>query len=439
MKTIIQATAAAWLTPVCLGLGLFAATALLTSCTTARSSQPKTLKAVYKDHFLVGTAINRTVATGSSALDEYFNRDMALVEKDTAVVLEQFNQIVPENDLKWELIHPEPGPDGYDFGPADAFVNFGLSHHLYLVGHTLVWHAQTPNWVFQGTNPPPGMTNSPAPAPALAATTNAPGTNAFAGRRMGRGPHGGFGRAGFTGPRAAREELLERMREHIHTVVGRYKGKIKVWDVVNEAIADGGTNILRNSLWSEIIGPDFIAKAFEYAHEADPHAILRYNDYSLENPGKRKKLITLIKSLQAQGVPVMAIGSQTHVSVTSPSFEEEDQVLTDLETLGLPIHITELDVNSARGGQHSNSADVTANTETTQGGLVSDADKKLADAYAGLFRAFLKHEKSVKVVTLWGVNDGVSWRAEGRPLLFDDHNQPKPAFDAVMRVANLQP
>jgi endo-1,4-beta-xylanase len=436
MKTIVQATAAAWLTSVNLGLGLFAATALVTGCSSISPSQPKTLKTAYKDHFYVGVAINRTVATGSSVLDENFNRDMALVEKDTAVVLKQFNQIVPENDLKWELIHPEPGPDGYNFGPADAFVNFGLRNKKYLVGHTLVWHAQTPDWVFQGTNQPPGMTNAPAPAPALADTTNAPGTNAFAGRSLGRGPHVGFGRrAGFTGPRASREELLQRMRDHIHTVVGRYKGKIKVWDVVNEAIADGGTNILRNSLWSEIIGPDFIAKAFEYAHEADPHAILRYNDYSLENPGKRKKFITLIKSLQAQGVPVMAIGSQTHVSVTSPSFEEEDQVLTDLETLGLPIHITELDVNSARGGQHSNSADVTANAETTQGGLVSDADKKLADAYAGLFRAFLKHEKSVKVVTLWGVNDGVSWRAQGRPLLFDGNDQPKPALDAVIRVA----
>ena len=113
---------------------------------------------------------------------------------------------------------------------------------------------------------------------------------------------GGFGR--YNGPRASREELLQRMRDHIHTVVGRYKGKIKVWDVVNEAIADGsGTNMLRNSLWLEIIGPDFIAKAFQYAHEADPDAILRYNDYGLENPAKRKKLITLIKSLQEQKVP----------------------------------------------------------------------------------------------------------------------------------------
>ena len=135
----------------------------------------------------------------------------------------------------------------------------------------------------------------------------------------------------------------------------------------------------------------------------------------------------------------MAIGSQTHVSVSSPSFEEEDKVLTELETLGLPIHITELDVNSAQGGQRSNSGDVAANTATTQGGLVNDADKKLADAYAGLFRAFLKHQNSVKVVTLWGVNDGVSWRAQGRPLLFDANDQPKPAFDAVIKVAEGVP
>jgi endo-1,4-beta-xylanase len=225
------------------------------------------------------------------------------------------------------------------------------------------------------------------------------------------------------------------MHDHITTVVGRYKGKIKVWDVVNEAVADNGTEILRNSPWLQIIGPDFIAKAFEYAHEADPSAILRYNDYGLENPGKRHKFIALIKSLQAQHVPVMAIGSQTHVSVSSPSFEDEDQTLKELATLGLPIHITELDVNGAHGGQRSTGADIANNAATTQGGLVEDANKRLADQYANLFKAFLKHKNSVKVVTLWGVNDAVSWRANGHPLLFDGHDQPKPAFDAVIKAA----
>ncbi len=334
---------------------------------TARSADTPTLKDAYKDYFYVGTAINRTIATGTA----FRWRSQEQVEKDIALVKEQFNQISPENDLKWALIHPRDGEDGYNFEPADAFVNFGLSNHMYLVGHTLVWHSQTPFWIFQGTNLPPGETN------ASSATTNAEGTNARRSGRFGRG----FGRGGFTGPRASRGELLERMRDHIHTVVGRYQGKIKAWDVVNEALADRGTNILRNSLWLQIIGPDFIAKAFEYAHEADPDAILRYNDYGLENPAKRRKLVTLIKSLQEQKVPVMAIGTQAHLNVSGASFENMDQALTELETLGLPIHITELDINSAQGGQRNTGADIANNAAATQGGLVDEANQRLTEAY----------------------------------------------------------
>ncbi|MGC3959971.1 MAG: endo-1,4-beta-xylanase [Verrucomicrobiota bacterium] len=376
---------------------------------TTRAAELPALKDAYKDFFLVGVAINRPIAMGTDAQADNVNRTREQVEQDTTTVLAQFNQISPENDLKWQLIHPHAGADGFDFGPADGFVSFGLSNNLYLVGHTLVWHSQTPNWVFAGTNPPPMVTNS-------------------SGERR-------LGRWGYAGPRASREELLARMREHIHTVVGRYKGKIKVWDVVNEAIADGGTNVLRTSLWLEIIGPDFIARAFEFAHEADPDAILRYNDYGLENPGKRRKLITLIRELQAKKVPVHAIGTQAHLSVSSPSFDGMDEALTELATLGLPIHVTELDVNGAQGGQRDLNAEISENANATQGGLVKDANQRLADQYANMFRAFLKHKDSIKMVTLWGVNDAVSWRANGRPLLFDGKNQPKPAFDAVIRVA----
>ena len=410
-------------------------------CATRETAKPTTLKGAFKNDFYVGVAINRAIAMGSAVRADNVNRTQEQLDKDIALVKEQFNQISPENDLKWALIQPEEGPNGYDFGPADAYVNFGLSNHMYIVGHTLVWHSQTPPWVFAGTNLPPGMTNRPSPS--LAATTNATGTNAPGNRRFGRGFGrgfgGGFGGFGFNmnNPHASREELLQRMHDHITTVVGRYKGKVKVWDVVNEAVADGGTNILRNSPWLQIIGPDFIAKAFEYAHEADPDAILRYNDYSLENPAKRHKLITLIKSLQAQHVPVMAIGSQTHVNVSSPSFEQEDQALTELETLGLPIHITEFDVNGARGGQREFGAEVTNNAAVTQGGLVDNANLRLANQYSNLFKVFMKH-KSVKLVTLWGVNDAVSWRAGGRPLLFDGNDQPKPAFQAVMEMARSQ-
>ncbi len=391
---------------------LLAATLLLAAGVSTGAAE--SLKEVFKDRFLVGTAVNRSMVTGTR-----FRRSPEQNAKDIALVKEQFNQISPENDLKWQLIHPREGAEGYDFVGADAFVNFGLSNNMYVVGHTLVWHSQTPNWVFAGTNPPPAN---------IASNTNAPGTNRFG---------GGFGR--YNGPRASRDELLQRMRDHIHTVVRRYKGKVKSWDVVNEAIADGaGTNLLRNSLWLEIIGPDFIAKAFQYAHEADPDAILRYNDYGLENPAKRKKLATLIKSLQAQNVPVHAIGSQAHVNV-SMTFETMDQALTEMAVLGLPIHITELDVNSAASGQRGVGADISANAAATQGGLVSDADKKLAEAYAGIFRAFLKHRTAVQLVTFWGANDANSWRANGKPLLFDGDSKPKPAFDAVIAEAKKTP
>jgi endo-1,4-beta-xylanase len=396
---------------------LLTAAMLAILATACRAQSPHTLKEAYKDHFYVGVAINRTMAMNAAVRADNVNRTMDQITKDIALAKEQFSQIVPENDTKWALIHPRPGPDGYDFAPADAFVKFGLDNNMYLVGHTLVWHGQTPGWVFAATN--------------SATYTNALVAGPAGGGRGGRG--GGGGRGGMADARPTREELLQRLHDHISTVVGRYKGKIKVWDVVNEAIADGGTAILRDSPWTQIIGQDFIEKAFEYAHEADPDAILRYNDYSLENPAKRRKLITLIKSLQEKHIPVGAIGSQTHVSVSSPTFEQEDQVLTELETLGLPIHITELDVNSASGGQRSTSGAVGENV--TGGGVVSDADKRLASAYAGLFKAFLKHEKSVKVVTFWGINDAVSWRAQGRPLLFDGEDKPKPAFDAVIRAA----
>jgi len=395
---------------------IFTPALLIVALTSHSADAPVALKNAFKDYFPIGAAVNRSMVIGGAG----FRRSADQNAKDIALLKEQFNQISPENDLKWQLVHPREGAEGFDFAPADAFVNFGISNKMYVVGHTLVWHSQTPNWVFAGTNPPPTSATNRGNLNTNAATTN----------QSARARFGGFGR--YDGPRASREELLQRMREHIHTVVGRYKGKVKCWDVANEAIADGpSTNILRNSLWFEIIGPDFIAKAFQYAHEADPEAILRYNDYGLENPVKRKKLIALIKSLKEQNVPVHAIGSQAHLNVTM-TFDTMDQTLTELATLGLPIHITELDVNSAAGSQRGFGADIANNSATTQGGLVSDADKKLAEAYAGIFRAFVKHRDSVKLVTFWGVDDAVSWRAQGKPLLFDAECKPKPAFDAVI-------
>ena len=258
---------------------------------------------------------------------------------------------------------------------------------MFIVGHTLVWHSQTPRWVFQGE-----------------------GTDA-----------------------ATREVLLKRMRDHIHTVVGRYKGRIKSWDVVNEALNEDGS--LRQSSWLRIIGEDYIAKAFEFAHEADPDAELRYNDYSIENEPKRRGAIALVKKLQAQKVPIHGLGSQTHANLSWPSAELLDAALTEFATLGIPISITELDVNASQRGQRNQSADVSKNAQAGGGGVVDEVNRKLADQYASLFRVFLKHREHIKLVTFWGVTDRDSWRRFGTPLLFDGDGKPKPAFDAVIAEA----
>jgi endo-1,4-beta-xylanase len=407
--------------------------ALLVGTAAAQTIAPSAaLKDAFKDKFLIGVAINRTIAMGASVPANNVDRNLEEVNQDAAHVIKHFNQISPENDLKWQLIHPTAGPDGYNWAPADAYVKFGETNHMYIVGHTLVWHGQTPNWVFQGTAAP--AAEGATPPNAAEAKQQEGGAAEGGAARRGRGRRGG--RRGITGPLATRDELLQRMRDHIHAVVGRYKGKIKTWDVVNEALTDGGGDeVLRNSYWRQIIGDDFIAKAFTFAHEADPDCILRYNDYGLENAAKRKRLITLVKQLQELGVPVHAIGTQAHLNVSSASFESMDEALTEIETLGLPIHITELDINSAQGGQRNTGADIANNAAATQGGLVDEANERLAKAYEGVFRAFVKHQDHVKVVTFWGANDAVSWRASGRPLLFDGNNQPKPAFDAVIRVA----
>lgn len=430
---------------------------MITTPVQEQSKSTALLKDVFKDSFQVGVAVNRSVTMGQA-----FRRSAEEVAKDVAQVKQHFNQIVAENEMKWQLIHPRAGVDGFDFAAADALMEFARSNNMEVAGHTLVWHSQTPNWVFEGShtaseteeipnasqeltiappraprapgaNPPvpnnPGSSDVP-PVPGNPGAPNAPRP----GRGPGPGGFGGFRGFDLNGPRATREELLARMREHIHAVVGRYKGKVKVWDVVNEAISDNGPEVLRRSPWSVIIGPDFIAKAFEYAHEADPDAILRYNDYGLENPEKRRKLIVLIKNLQSQKIPISAIGSQAHCNVGT-SFYSMDQSLTEMESLGLPIHITELDVNSAVAGQRGTGADIGSNGSTTQGGLVTDSEARLADAYAGLFRAFVKHKDSIDIVTFWGVNDAVSWRAQGKPLLFDGSNQPKAAFESVIKVA----
>jgi endo-1,4-beta-xylanase len=338
------------------------------------------LKDAYKNDFLIGVAINQKQFTGEDT-------------NGASLIKAQFNSISPENVLKWESIQPRPGNDGYNFEPGDRYVEFGEQNGMYIIGHTLIWHSQTPKWVFLADD----------------------GTN-----------------------QCDRETLLKRMHDHIQTVVGRYKGRIKCWDVVNEALQDNGT--LRKSPWERIIGDDYIEKAFQYAHEADPDAILRYNDYSLENEPKRKGALALIKKLEAEGIPVSAVGLQDHVKLDWPSVEQEDATISDFARLGVKVMITELDVDLLGRSQSADVAEIQKQVMSNNytNGLPDSVQQALAKRYADLFSVFLKHRQDIALVTFWGVSDGDSWLNRGRlnyPLLFGRDHQPKPAFEAVIQAA----
>jgi endo-1,4-beta-xylanase len=362
--------------------------AILLAISSTVSAQTPSLKDTFKDSFLVGAALNPAQFTEEDA-------------RGAALVKAQFNSITPENVLKWERVHPEP--DSYSFELPDRYVSFGEKNHMFIVGHTLVWHNQTPAWVFQGENGNP----------------------------------------------ADREALLKRMRDHIHTVVGRYKGRINGWDVVNEALEEDGA--LRQSPWLKIIGEDYIAKAFQFAHEADPQAELYYNDYNLENEAKLQGALELLRKLQAQGVPISGVGIQGHYHMDKPTNEQVDAAITAFGDLGLKVMVTELDVDvlplafQYAGADVSLSAELEPKLNPYTKGLPRSMQQELAQRYAGLFGVYVKHHGTLTRVTFWGVTDGDSWLnnwpVKGRrnyPLLFDRNGRPKSAFDAVIRAARAQ-
>jgi endo-1,4-beta-xylanase len=339
------------------------------------------LKGVFANDFRMGAALNA---------DQFFERDTL----GAALVQRHFNSITPENVLKWERVHPDPRR--YDFAEPDRFVAFGEKHGMFIVGHTLVWHSQTPRWVFQDS----------------------------------------------TGQALSRDALLERMRDHIHTVVGRYKGRIKGWDVVNEALNEDGT--LRQSPWMRIIGEDYIEKAFRFAQEVDPAAELYYNDYSLANPAKRDGAVRLVRALQAAGIRVAGIGTQEHHKLDWPSPALVDSMFAAFRSLGVKVHVTELDIDVLP--RPTAGADVSSRTSSGQNpfaaGLPDSTQRQLAQRYGDMFAVYLKHRDILDRVTFWGVRDGDSWLngwpVRGRtnhPLLFDRAGQTKPAFQAVIDAA----
>ena len=344
-----------------------------------------TLKGAFAQAFRIGAALNAA---------QFEERDA----RGAALVKTHFNTITPENVLKWALVHPRPGV--YDFAEPDAYVAFGERNGMFIVGHTLIWHNQTPRWVFQDA----------------------------------------------AGNPVSRDTLLARMRDHIHTVVGRYRGRIKGWDVVNEAVDEDGS--LRKTPWLSIIGEDYLVKAYEFAREADPAVELYYNDYSVENAPKRAGVIALVKRLQAQGIRVTAVGLQGHNKLDWPTPAQQDSTITAIAALGVKVMITELDVDvlpSVTGGptaEVSLSARPDPRLDPYKAGLPDSVQRALAKQYADLFAVYMRHRDVISRITFWGVTDRDSWLnnwpVRGRtsyPLLFDRAGQPKPAFEAVIRTS----
>ncbi|MBE3135490.1 MAG: endo-1,4-beta-xylanase [Acidobacteria bacterium] len=363
---------------------------LVLACVRAgvRGEEP-TLKALVPKGLLIGVAVNERQIAGGDPV--------AL-----AIVTRQFSSISPENILKWEAVHP--APDRYVFEPVDRYVAFGAAHGMSVIGHVLLWHHQTPAWVF----------------------------------------------AGEGGARPGRDELLGRLRAHINAVVGRYRGRIHGWDVVNEALEDDGT--LRRSPWLALIGEDYVAKAFEYAHAADPQAELYYNDYNLWKPAKRDAAIRLVKHLRDLGLRIDGVGEQAHWGVDDPPLADIDATVGAVAAgTGLKVLLTELDVDvlprepDMWGADLSRKVAIRATTNLYPNGLPDAEQRRLAQRYADIFAIVMKHRQVVSRVTLWGVTDAQSWLHDfpipGRvnyPLLWDRQGRPKRAFEAVVEVLRSQ-
>ncbi len=247
----------------------------------------------------------------------------------------------------------------------------------------------------------------------------------------------GFGGRGNTGPQASREVVLERLKNHIMTVVGRYKGRIIGWDVFNESIADGGdgtTENLRTFSWYKAVGPDVLTLAFKWAHEADPNAQLYYNDYNIEqgaveNKGKHASSMLLLKRLIAEGAPITGVGIQGHWHLDT-NLADVEKAIENYASLGLRVSITELDVTAT--GSNSGAFGVAQGNRT----IPAENYQKQAEVYKKLFEIFMRHSDVIDRVTFWGLSDTRSWRRGQDALLFDGQLNPKPAFKAVIDASS---
>jgi len=342
------------------------------------------LRAAFEKDFVVGVALDGRLP------DDYKASELDLIRT-------QFAAITPANCMKMMHLQPEEG--GFDFQMADDLLDFATANRLRVCGHCLVWakDERTPKWFFRDGAKPAG-----------------------------------------------RELLLKRLRTHIRAVAGRYRGRVASWDVVNEALEDG-SGYLRPSHWVSDMGEDFIAQAFELAHEADPGAILVYNDYNIEQPAKRAKLLRLLHELLARHVPIQAVGIQGHWELDAVPLADIEKTIAAVQSLGLKVMVTELDIDMiprgrwwADGGKHH--AELTRLDPYAKGCPLEILNRQ-AVQYAQLFALFRRHADAIDRVTFWDLNDGRSWlngfpwKRANHPLLFDRQARPKPAFWKVLEQA----
>lgn len=359
------------------------------SCTSnAPTGQTKTggLKDHYAGTYLIGVAL----------FPELFDDSVS-----AGLIKTQFNSITAENDMKWERVHPTLNE--YTFDRADEIVDFTQRNDIELIGHTLVWHSQLGKGVFTAEE------NEEI--------------------------HGDCA------------TLMSRVKEHIFTVAGRYKGKVHGWDVVNEALNDDGT--LRESGFLKIAREGYISKAFEFANEADPEAELYYNDYNLVNPAKREGAIRIVKSLQEKGLRIDAVGVQAHWELDYPSLEEIEKSILAYSDAGVQVMFTELDISVLPSPWRMPSAEVSIRFENNEtmnpypAGMPDSINLALAQRYKDIFAIFNKHRDKISRVTFWGLHDGISWKngfpIRGRtdyPLLFDRKMKPKDAYWEVVGLVD---
>ena len=333
------------------------------------SDQTKGLKDYYKNYFTIGAAVS----------------PQGLKREDEAqLIIEQFASMTPENAMKMGPIHPRENE--YNWRDADSIVAFAKKNHLKIRGHCLCWHNQTPRWLFIDSSK---------------------------------------GRADTV----SKELLFKRLKEHITAVVSRYKDAVYAWDVCNEVISDNPNEYFRNSPWYRICGEEFVEKAFEYAHEADPKALLFYNDYNETNPVKREKIIRMVKGLKDKGVPISGVGLQCHWSMWGVTAGQIDSTLSDFAKLGLIIQITELDLKVQPNGPVARQDSAT--------GYTAERETKQAETYKMIFEQFRKYKSVISAVTFWNVSDKYSWldnrnRGKAYPLLFDTTYHPKKAYREIV-------